>query len=200
MAEFSLQLNDDQLELQRWVHEFADSVVRPAGEEWDEREETPWPIIQEAAKIGLYGMDFRANAMMGDTTGLTLPVTMEELFWGDAGIALSIFGSGLAAAGDAGGGQAGAEDRQRDASVAPEQLLHRHREGEAGGVAHHGVGHEVHPVEADLGGLLDDRPRGLLALVPLLAGGPDDGVGELVDPVAQLLLVVGQLEGELSHG
>ena len=103
MAEFSLTLNDDQIQLQGWVHEFADSVIRPAGEEWDEREETPWPIIQEAAKNGLYGFEFMAQAM-GDPTGLTLPVVMEELFWGDAGIALSIFGSGLAAAGIAGTG------------------------------------------------------------------------------------------------
>ncbi|MFP5321418.1 MAG: acyl-CoA dehydrogenase family protein, partial [Acidimicrobiia bacterium] len=86
------------------VHDFAENVVRPAGEEWDEREETPWPIIEEAAKIGLYGMDFMANAMIGDPTGLTLPVAMEELFWGDAGIGLSIFGSGLAAAGISGQG------------------------------------------------------------------------------------------------
>ena len=104
MAEFSLELSDDQKQLRDWVHEFADTVVRPAGEEWDEREETPWPIIQEAAKIGLYGMDFMAQAMMGDQSGLTMPVVMEELFWGDAGIALSIFGSGLAAAGIAGQG------------------------------------------------------------------------------------------------
>lgn len=104
MTEFSLQLNEDQLQLQSWVHEFADTVLRPAGEEWDEREETPWPILQEAAKIGLYGMDFMAQALMGDPTGLTLPVTIEELFWGDAGIGLSIFGSGLAAAGIAGAG------------------------------------------------------------------------------------------------
>src|SRR5689334_12462549 len=104
MADFSLALNEDQLQIQKWVHDFAEEVVRPAGAEWDEREETPWPIIQEAAKIGLYGMDFMAQAMMGDPTGLTLPVAMEELFWGDAGIALSIFGSGLAAAGIAGTG------------------------------------------------------------------------------------------------
>ena len=104
MAEFSLELNDDQKQIQTWVHEFAHTVLRPNGEEWDEREETPWPIIQEAAKIGLYSMDFMAQALMGDPTGLTLPVAMEELFWGDAGIALSIFGSGLAAAGIAGTG------------------------------------------------------------------------------------------------
>jgi acyl-CoA dehydrogenase len=104
MGEFSLELNEDQLQIQKWVHDFAENVVRPAGHEWDEREETPWPIIEEAAKIGLYGMDFMANAMMGDPTGLTLPLAMEELFWGDAGIGLSIFGSGLAAAGISGQG------------------------------------------------------------------------------------------------
>src|SRR5690606_30345921 len=81
MAEFSLELSDDQKQIQEWVHDFAANVLRPNGEEWDEREETPWPIIQEAAKIGLYGMDFMAQAMMGDPTGLTLPVAMEELFW-----------------------------------------------------------------------------------------------------------------------
>ena len=104
MAEFSLQLNEDQLQIQKWVHDFAESVVRPAAEEWDEKEEFPWPIVEEAAKIGLYSFDFFANAMLGDPTGLMLVIALEELFWGDAGIGLSIFGSGLAAAGIAGNG------------------------------------------------------------------------------------------------
>ncbi|MEJ7845767.1 MAG: acyl-CoA dehydrogenase family protein, partial [Acidimicrobiales bacterium] len=104
MAEFSLQLNEDQQQIQKWVHDFAETVIRPAGEEWDEREEFPWPIVQEAAQIGLYSFDFFAQASMNDSTGLTLPLTLEELFWGDAGIALSIFGSGLAAAGISGQG------------------------------------------------------------------------------------------------
>lgn len=104
MAEFSFQLNEDQLQIQKWVHDFAENVVRPVAAEWDEREEFPWPVVQEAAKIGLYGFDFMANAMMGDPTGLTLPLALEELFWGDAGIGLAIFGTGLAAAGIAGNG------------------------------------------------------------------------------------------------
>ena len=54
MTEFSLELNEDNLQLQKWVHGFAEDVVRPAAEEWDEREEFPYPIVQEAAKIGLY--------------------------------------------------------------------------------------------------------------------------------------------------
>lgn len=103
MAEFSLHLNEDQLQLQKWVHDFAESVVRPAAHEWDEAEEFPWPIVEEAAKIGLYGVDFMFNAM-SDPTGLTLPVAIEEMFWGDAGIGMAIMGSGLAAAGISGNG------------------------------------------------------------------------------------------------
>jgi len=103
-GDFSLELNEDQLQLQKWVHDFAADVIRPAAEEWDEREEFPWPIVEEAAKIGLYSIDFMAQAMMADPTGLTMPLAVEELFWGDAGIGLAIMGSGLAAAGIAGNG------------------------------------------------------------------------------------------------
>ena len=94
---FSLELNQDQKDLREWVHGFAEGVVRPAAAEWDEREETPWPVIQEAAKIGLYGFEALAQ-FWGDETGLTLPITTEELFWGDAGIGMSIMGTSLAVA------------------------------------------------------------------------------------------------------
>ncbi len=104
MIDFSLALNEDQLQIQKWTHDFAENVIRPAAHEWDEREEFPWPIVEEAAKIGLYGFEFMADSMINDPTGLTLPLAIEELFWGDAGIGLSIFGSGLAAAGIAGNG------------------------------------------------------------------------------------------------
>ncbi len=103
MADFSLELNEEQLQIQKWVHDFAQDVVRPAAHEWDEREETPWPIIEEAAKIGLYSFDFAANAFL-DPTGLTLLLVNEEMSWGDAGIALAIFGSTLAVVGIFGNG------------------------------------------------------------------------------------------------
>jgi alkylation response protein AidB-like acyl-CoA dehydrogenase len=97
MAEFSLDLNEEQRDLRDWVHGFAEEVVRPAAAEWDEREETPWPVIQEAAKIGLYGFEFLVNTY-SDPTGLSLCIASEELFWGDAGIGLAIFGTSLAVA------------------------------------------------------------------------------------------------------
>src|SRR5580658_7092377 len=92
VGDFSLDLNEDQVQIQKWVHDFAENTVRPVAHEWDEREETPWPVIQEAAQCGLYSLDFIANAW-ADPTGLTLPITMEEMAWGDAGICLSIFGT-----------------------------------------------------------------------------------------------------------
>ena len=96
MTGFSLDLTEDQIELRDWIHGFAADVIRPAAAEWDEREETPWPILQEAAKAGLYSLDFYANQWF-DESGLGIPIAMEEMFWGDAGIGLALSGTGLAA-------------------------------------------------------------------------------------------------------
>ncbi len=93
---FSLELSSDLREMRDWVHEFAAQVIRPAAAEWDEREQTPWPILQEAAKVGLYSLDFFATQFF-EESGLGIPVAYEELFWGDAGIGLSLVGSTLAA-------------------------------------------------------------------------------------------------------
>ncbi len=106
----SFQLDEDLLQLQKWIHDFAEDVMRPAAEEWDEREEFAWPIVEEAAQIGLYSWEFLAEIMMNDQTGLASPVALEEIFWGDAGLGMCFMGSGLAAAGIA-------------ASGTPEQML-----------------------------------------------------------------------------
>jgi acyl-CoA dehydrogenase len=94
---FSMALTQDQKDIRDWVHGFAADVMRPAAHEWDEKEKTPWPIIQEAAKIGLYGFEGLAQ-FFSDPTGLTLPIVNEELFWGDAGIGMAIMGTALAVA------------------------------------------------------------------------------------------------------
>jgi alkylation response protein AidB-like acyl-CoA dehydrogenase len=92
---FSLDLNEEQREIRAWAHDFAASVIRPAAAEWDEREETPWPIIQEAVKAGVYGLEVSVNLAI-DPSGLLFPLVHEELFWGDAGIGMSLMGTGLA--------------------------------------------------------------------------------------------------------
>ncbi|GAA1456802.1 acyl-CoA dehydrogenase family protein [Williamsia maris] len=100
---FSLALTDDQIQLRDWAHEFAEKVIRPAAPEYDESESTPWPVLQEAAKAGLYSYEIMAS-LREDETGQSFPILVEELFWGDGGIGLSIMGTGLAAAGIAAAG------------------------------------------------------------------------------------------------
>ncbi len=95
-AAFSLDPGPDLTQMRDWVHGFAADVIRPAAAEWDEREQTPWPVLEEAAKIGLYSLDFFGGQWL-DESGLGIPIAFEELFWGDAGIGLSLAGSSLAA-------------------------------------------------------------------------------------------------------
>ena len=87
-------LTEEQLDLQKWAHEFAAKEIRPVAAEYDESEDFPWPVLKKAAEAGLYSVDIYLQAQQ-DPTGLTLPLLMEETFWGCAGIGLAIFGTGL---------------------------------------------------------------------------------------------------------
>ena len=102
---------------------------------------------------------------------------------------------GRPVAGDASSSEGGAHDRHADPGVAPEQLLDGDRQRETGRVAHR-VHQEVDAVQPDLGGLLDHRPGELLALVPLVGGGADHALGEVVDPLLDLQLVLVERQGE----
>jgi len=87
-------LSEEQRELQKWAHDFAEKEIRPVAPHYDETEEFPWDVLKKAAEVGLYSLDVYFQAAQ-DPTGLTLPLITEELFWGCAGIALGITGTGL---------------------------------------------------------------------------------------------------------
>ncbi len=94
---FTLELADEQAQLREKTHAFAREVIRPAAPEFDRAQEFPWPVVAEAARQGLYGWELYAE-LTADPTGLSLPILMEELFWGCAGIGLSIVMPALALA------------------------------------------------------------------------------------------------------
>lgn len=95
---FSLALTDEQQEVIDWVREFAQKHIVPEASKWDQAEETPWPIIQEAAKAGLYSFEFLAE-LTADPSGVLLPAVLEELAAADPGICMAIVGTTLAVAG-----------------------------------------------------------------------------------------------------
>jgi acyl-CoA dehydrogenase len=94
---FSLDLTDEQTSLRDQAHTFARDVIRPVAAEYDRAQAFPWPVLDEAARQGLYGWELYAQ-LSTDPTGLSLPILMEELFWGCAGIGLSIVMPALALA------------------------------------------------------------------------------------------------------
>jgi acyl-CoA dehydrogenase len=85
---FSLELTDEQAALREKAHGFARDVIRPVAAHYDSAQEFPWPVLEEAARQGFYGWELYAQ-LGADPTGLSLPILMEELFWGCAGIGLS---------------------------------------------------------------------------------------------------------------
>ena len=94
---FTLDLSDEQVALKDKAHAFAREVIRPVAAEYDRAQELPWPVLQEAARQGLYQWELYAQLSI-DPTGLSLPILMEELFWGCAGIGLTIVLPALALA------------------------------------------------------------------------------------------------------
>ncbi|HEY7267518.1 MAG TPA: acyl-CoA dehydrogenase family protein [Solirubrobacterales bacterium] len=96
-------LSDEQREHAEHVRRFSREVIRPVARKHDEEESTPWEVIKEARRWGLQGLE-HMQKMGTDPDGQYGIITAEELHWGCAGIALSIQGSGLAAAGIAASG------------------------------------------------------------------------------------------------
>src|SRR5436853_1577098 len=94
---FDVELTDDQRRLRDKCHTFAREVIRPVAAEYDREQELPWPVLEEAARQGLYDWQLYAG-LTGDPTGLSLALVMEELFWGCAGIGLTIVLPALALA------------------------------------------------------------------------------------------------------
>ena len=92
---FDLTPTAAQHDLARRAHEFAESVIRPVALDYDQKQEFPWPVLEEAAQRGFYSPLFYRD-LIGDPTGISLPMFMEELFWGCAGIGLAIVMPALA--------------------------------------------------------------------------------------------------------
>src|SRR5918996_1628421 len=92
---FSLELTPAQHDLVERTHRFAVEEIRPVAERYDREEEFPWPVLERAAEEGIYNALFYRD-LITDPTGLSLPLFMEELFWGCAGIGLSIVMPALA--------------------------------------------------------------------------------------------------------
>jgi acyl-CoA dehydrogenase len=92
---YGFSLTPAQQDLVERTHAFARDEIRPVAAHHDRAEEFPWGVLEQAAREGFYNPLFYRD-LIGDPTGLSLPLFMEELFWGCAGIGLSIVMPALA--------------------------------------------------------------------------------------------------------
>ncbi len=94
---FSLELSDEQRALVESTRRFAAEVIRPVAAEYDRSQDFPWPVLEQAAEAGFYDA-LLYGKLNQDESGLSIPLMIEELFWGCAGIGLSIVYPALALA------------------------------------------------------------------------------------------------------
>jgi acyl-CoA dehydrogenase len=97
------RLNDEQQEFQQYCRKFAREVIRPVADKHDREQSVPWDVVKQAREWGLHGVP-QLERLGSDPEGIMGVIYAEEMHWGCAGIALSIAGSGLAAAGIAASG------------------------------------------------------------------------------------------------
>ena len=83
----SFRLTDEQRELQRVAHDFAERELRPIAAEWDEREAYPPDLLGKAARVGLTSYAIPTEYGGGGAGAVTSALISEELSWGCAGLA-----------------------------------------------------------------------------------------------------------------
>src|SRR5438876_7288705 len=80
------------------VRKFAEDVVAPAAQEFDEREELPLAIVRQMGQMGLFGLPFPERFGGSDADFITVCIAIEELARVDSSLAATLeAGLGLGA-------------------------------------------------------------------------------------------------------
>jgi len=97
MSDFSMELNEDQIQIQKWVPPTSPRRSSAAAHEWDEARRDAVAHHQRGGHIGCTRSTSSPTAF-ADPTGLTMAMANEEMSWGDAGMPCRSFGRPLAVA------------------------------------------------------------------------------------------------------
>jgi short/branched chain acyl-CoA dehydrogenase len=86
----NFDLPEETEEFRKTIREFADEVVRPQAESFDEREEFPLEIVKQMGELGLFGLPFPEEYGGSGADFLTLCVAIEELARVDSSVAITL--------------------------------------------------------------------------------------------------------------
>ena len=89
------ELTEQQLMIRDLCRQIGEEKILPVRAHYDETGEFPWPIVEEFRRADLFGVLIpEAYGGLGGSE-MDLVVMVEELCKYDAGISLSLFGTGL---------------------------------------------------------------------------------------------------------
>jgi alkylation response protein AidB-like acyl-CoA dehydrogenase len=83
-------LSEEQRQIRDEVRRFADNEIAPVATEYDRKEEYPYEVMDEAAKMGLTGANIPIDYGGAGYSTLEMAIIVEELFAVDPGIGLCI--------------------------------------------------------------------------------------------------------------
>lgn len=101
--EFEMELSHEEREIHTTVHRFAEEVLRPVGQQLDKMDpeaviatNSPlWQVFDQYDELGIDGLNFADSDLSPAVQARIQAIVLEELAWGDAGIALSLACRGM---------------------------------------------------------------------------------------------------------
>src|SRR3954453_11982379 len=86
----NFDLTDEQKNIQRLAHDFAQQEVKPVAEELDRTKSFPYEIVKKLAELGLMGMPYPEQYGGGGTDTLSYALVVEELGRIDSSVAITL--------------------------------------------------------------------------------------------------------------
>lgn len=89
-------LDDDEVELQRWAHRFAEDIIRPTAAGNDQHRIQPFDVLQSAFDVGLLTLGIPAEyGGGGSASAVAQAIVAEELSWGCIGVYSYLSGTNM---------------------------------------------------------------------------------------------------------
>ena len=102
--DFEVELSLEEREIQSTLHRFAEEVLRPAGKVLDQLHDPQevidegsllWQTFEKYDELGIAGLNFEDADVSPVQQARIQSIILEELAWGDAGLALSLACRGM---------------------------------------------------------------------------------------------------------